>query len=136
MLRQSQKEQRGDGKTISSCDVGLFSLSGITETIWLSTLPKHNMFQAPPNSFQSGSNSNVTITSQPAVDMCMSTCLEYEKWISSYLAFLTIEPMQKSNPEDNFQILNLERVVSKWIYKLYLYISLCFKCNCEKSRFR
>ena len=114
MLRQSQKEQRGDGKTISSCDVGLFfSLSGITETIWLSTLPKHNMFQAPPNSFQSGSNSNVTITSQPAVDMCMSTCLEYEKWISSYLAFLTIEPVQKSNLEDNFQILNLERVVSK-----------------------
>ena len=108
-----RKNKGGDEKTISSCDVGLFSLSGITETIWLSTLPKHNMFQAPPNSFQSGSNSNVTITSQPAVDMCMSTCLEYEKWLSSYLAFLTIEPVQKSNLEDNFQILNLERVVSK-----------------------
>ena len=108
-----RKNKGGMEKPSPLVMLDFFSLSGITETIWLSTLPKHNMFQAPPNSFQSGSNSNVTITSQPAVDMCMSTCLEYEKWISSYLAFLTIEPMQKSNLEDNFQILNLERVVSK-----------------------
>ena len=116
MVRQSQKEQRErDEKTIS-CDVARFFCiwNNRNHLVVDCCSPKHNMFQAPPNSFQSGSNSNVTITSQPAVDMCMSTCLEYEKWISSYLAFLTIEPVQKSNLEgDNFQILNLERVVSK-----------------------
>ena len=60
--RQSQKEQRdGDEKTIFS-DVGFFFKNNRNHLVLGHPKHTHRMFQAPPNSFRSGSNSNVTIT--------------------------------------------------------------------------
>ena len=62
MLHVNHRKNKGMGMKKPSSLMLDFSIR-ITETIWFSTIQNtHRMFQAPPNSFQSGSNSNVTIT--------------------------------------------------------------------------